>query len=250
MKYLQQSDGEYPVLQLNEASMQILKGELMVRLVKSVTTRKEVAVPIQGTHSVNADLFKILKSVRYQLAKEENVAAFQVFSDAALVEMATYLPLTMSDLSNISGFGNLKLVKYGSLFLDPIIDYCRANQLATQMNSKAPKRQRTVVHTKKSTETKRHSLQLFREGKDINEIAAARELKRSTIEEHLGHFVFTGEINISEIVSKDKLAAITKAIEENTNSLAIAPVKQKLGDAYSYGEITAVMNYLRRMGEA
>jgi Helix-turn-helix domain len=66
----------------------------------------------------------------------------------------------------------------------------------------------------------------------------------------LGHFVFTGEININEIVNRDKLATITKAIEENTNSLAIAPVKQKLGEAYSYGEITAVMNYLRRMGEA
>jgi len=142
------------------------------------------------------------------------------------------------------------LVKYGSLFLDPIIDYCRANQLTSKMNSKAPKRQRTAAITNRSTETKRHSLQLFREGKDISEIAAARELKRSTIEDHLGHFVFTGEININEIVSRDKLATITKAIEENTNSLAIGPVKQKLGEAYSYGEITAVMNYLRRMGEA
>ena len=79
---------------------------------------------------------------------------------------------------------------------------------------------------------------------------AERQLKRSTIEEHLGHFVFTGEIDINEIVSKDKLAMITKAIEENENSLAISPVKQKLGDAFSYGEITAVMNYLKRMGEA
>jgi hypothetical protein len=51
-------------------------------------------------------------------------------------------------------------------------------------------------------------------------------------------------------VSREKLAVIINAIEQNKNSLAIAPVKQKLGDTYSYGEITAVMNYLRRMGEA
>ena len=247
LKYLQQSEGEYPVLQLNETSRQILKGEINVRLVKSVTARKEAPENIRSSERVNAALFATLKSVRYQLAKEENVAAFQVFSDATLVEMATYLPLTMSGLSNISGFGNLKLVKYGSLFLDPIIDYCRANQLATKMNSKAPKRQRMATITNKSTETKLRSLQLFREGMDINEIAATRELKKSTIEEHLGHFVFTGEININEIVNKEKQATITKAIEENKNSLAIGPVKQKLGDAYSYGEISAVMNYLRRM---
>ncbi len=249
LKYLQQSEGEYPVLQLNETSLRILKGEMPVRLVKSVTVRKGMPVNIQGANMVNADLFKILKAIRYELAKEENVAAFQVFSDATLVEMATFLPLTTTDLANISGFGNLKLVKYGSLFLDPIIDYCRANQLTTKMGSKAPKRLRMVSVSSKSTETKLMSLQLFRQGKDIDQIAAERELKRGTIEEHLGHFVFTGEINIHQIVSKDKLETITQAIVENKNSLAIAPVKQQLGDAYSYGEIIAVMNYLRRMRE-
>lgn len=250
LKYLQQSEGEFPVLQLNETSMQILKGELKVKLIKSVTAKMEAPVNSLSSERVHADLFATLKTVRYQLAREENVAAFQVFSDATLVEMATYLPLTTTDLGNISGFGNLKLVKYGSSFLDPIIDYCREHQLTTKMDTKAPKRLRSAGGSSKSTDTKRLSLQLFQQGKDINQICAERALKRSTIEEHLGHFVFTGEININEIVSKEKLEVITGAIEQNRNSLAIAPVKQKLGEEYSYGEITAVMNYLKRMGEA
>lgn len=249
LKYLQQSEGEYPVLQLNETSLRILKGEMPVWLVKSVTVRKETPSYNQPASAVQEELFKILKAIRYQLANEENVAAFQVFSDATLVEMATYLPLTTTDLANISGFGNLKLVKYGSLFLDPIIDYCRANKLATKMELKAPKRQRIVNVGSKSTETKLMSLQLFQQGKDVDQIAAERQLKRGTIEEHLGHFVFTGEIDIRQILGVEKQEAITRAIAENKNSLAISPVKQKLGDACSYGEITAVMNYLRRMRE-
>jgi ATP-dependent DNA helicase RecQ len=248
--YLQQSEGEYPVLQLNESSRQILKGEMVVRLVKSVTERKETPSNNQRNESAHRDLFATLKAIRHQIAIEENVAAFQVFSDATLLELATYLPLTTSDLANISGFGNLKIVKYGSLFLDPIIDYCRSNGLVTKMDSKAPKRQRTVAVSNKPTETKKISLQLFQQGKDIDRIAAERQLKRSTIEEHLGHFVFMGEININEIVQKDKLAIIIKAIEENKNSLAIGPVKKSLGEAYSYGEISAVINYLKRMNEA
>lgn len=250
--HLQQTQGEYPVLQLNENSLQILKGELKVNLVKSVTVRKDMPVSTGASTGKEAhkDLFNILKAVRYRLAREENVAAFQVFSDATLMEMATYLPITTADLSNISGFGNLKLVKYGSSFLDPIIDYCRANNLSTKMSSKAPKRTRVVVSNSKPTETKLASLRLFQLGKDIDDIAMERQLKRSTIEEHLGHFIFTGEIGINEIVSRDKLAIITKAIEENKNSLAISPIKQKLGDDYSYGEISAVINYLRRMSEA
>ncbi|MEO6228908.1 MAG: DNA helicase RecQ [Ferruginibacter sp.] len=250
LNYLQQSEGNYPVLQLNEKSHQILRGELAVMLVKSVTAKKDVPVNAVA-QTVNEDLFKSLKAVRFQLAKDENVAAFQVFSDATLVELATYLPLTSSDLGKISGFGNIKLQKYGNYFLDVIIDYCRNYNLKTNINSKVVK-QRTnkTFASDKATETKRISLQLFKSGRDIDEIAAMRELKRGTIEEHLGHFIFTGEISINEMVSKNKIAVITQAIEENKNSLAVAPVKEKLGDAYSYGEIKAVMQYLRRMSEA
>lgn len=249
LKCLQQSEGEYPVLQLNETSLQILKGELKVRLVKSVTERKEVVSPSPAGSPLHKALFNQLKAIRYQLAQEENVAAFQVFSDATLVEMATYLPQTMAELANISGFGNLKLVKYGSLFLDPVIDYCLANNLNSKMEAKAPKRQRTVSISSRHTDTKLASLQLFEQGNGIDEIAAVRGLKRPTIEEHLAHFVFTGEINISQVVTKEKQETITLAIAENKNSLAISPIKQKLGETYSYGEITAVMNYLRRMKE-
>jgi ATP-dependent DNA helicase RecQ len=249
LNYLKQSDGEYPVLQLTDKSQQVLKGELQVLLVKSVTARKDLPVNNVGRTMVNEELFKSLKQVRYQLAREENVAAFQIFSDATLVELATYLPLTKTDIAKISGFGAIKLAKYASFFLDTIIDYCRANHLSTNIDSKVRTRQKKST-ADKTTETKLISLQLFQQGRDIAEIAAMRELKKGTIEEHLGHFVFTGEIAINEIVSKDKLATITKAIEENKNSLAIAPVKQKLGEAYSYGEITAVMNYMRRMTEA
>lgn len=249
LRFLTQSDGEYPVLQLNEKSLEILKGELQVWLTKSVSIDSVRQQKLQSRDTINSDLFKALRSTRQSLAIEENVAAFQVFSDATLLEMATYLPLTTTDLAKISGFGAIKLARYGNVFLDAIIDYCRKNNLTTKIHDKIPKRPGRTTVNEKATETKRFSLHLFLKGKDINEIAAQRQLKRNTIEEHLGHFVFTGEISIHQLVTRDKLAVITKAIEENKNSLALAPVKQALGDNYSYGEITAVVNYLKRMSE-
>ncbi|MEO7765764.1 MAG: DNA helicase RecQ, partial [Ferruginibacter sp.] len=89
LQYLQQSEGEYPVLQLNEKSMEILKGEIKVSLVKSITASKEATAGSYINSGVYKGLLTILKAVRYELAKEENVAAFQVFSDATLVEMST-----------------------------------------------------------------------------------------------------------------------------------------------------------------
>ena len=248
--YLQQSDTEYPVLQLNETSRQILKGELQVKLVKSVSVNKELQQKATVTETANPELLKKLKAVRYELAAKENVAAFQVFSDATLLELAAYLPLTNTNMAKISGFGDIKLARYGSYFLDVIIDYCRANNLTTKIDSKTPKRQRRLTGPEKTTDTKMASFQMYKLGRPVPEIASERNLSVGTIEGHLAHFVFTGELNINEIVSKEKLKTIAGAIEENGNSLAISPVKQKLGDQYSYGEISAVMNYLRRMNEA
>ena len=248
--YLQQSDTEYPVLQLNDTSKKILKGEMKVMLVKSITVNKDLVQKNTVAEAVNTGLFAKLKAIRYDLAKEENVAAFQVFSDATLVELATYLPLTNSSLAKISGFGAIKLERYGHYFLDTIIDYCGANHLATKIDSKQPKRQRKNPAVEKTNDTKKHTLQLFQLGRSVDEIAFERGLSTGTVEGHLAHFIFSGELKINETVSAEKVKIITTAIEENNNSLAIAPIKKKLGEGYSYGEITAVMNYIRRMTEA
>ncbi len=250
LQYLQQSEGEYPVLQLNEKSKAILKGEMKVMLTKTIADKKPLTETFTARETIHQDLFKTLKAIRYNLANDENVAAFQVFSDATLVELATYLPLTKLALANISGFGDIKLAKYGDSFLDAIIDYCVLNDLSTKINYKAPKRVKQSSAKEKTTDTKKASLHLFQLGRSITEIAAERNLRTSTIEEHLAHFVYEGKINVGEIVSKSKIAIIEKAIAANGYNWALAPVKKILGEAYSYGEISAVMSYMRRMKEA
>ena len=249
-QYLQQSDGEYPVLQLNEKSMQVLKGELAVMLTKSAsTTIQPIHQQYATQEHLHEDLLKILKATRYELANEENVPAFQIFSDATLVELATYLPLTNTDLAKISGFGDIKLAKYGNSFLDAILDYCVANELATKINSKIPKLLKKSATEEKTTDTKMASLQLFKQGKPVSEIAVIRNLSAGTIEGHLAHFVFTGQVNVNELVPKEKMQPIINAVEKNGNLIETGPVKQLLGETYSYGEIRAVISYMRRMKE-
>ena len=247
--YLQLSDGQYPVLQLTENSKQILRGELVVMLVKSISVNKEAVQKNAIVATANVPLFNILKTVRLALAKQENVAAFQVFSDATLVELAAYLPLTNAALSKISGFGDIKLQKYGSSFLDAIIDYCRANNLTTKIDSKITKRLRKTAGADATSGTQLQTFQLFKLGKTVAEIAVERKLSPTTIHGHLAHFVFTGEINITELVNKEKVEKITQALAESQDG-TIAPVKLKLGDDYSYADINAVISYLKRRSEA
>ncbi len=95
-------------------------------------------------------------------------------------------------------------------------------------------------------DSQRMSLALFREGKNIREIARTRELAISTIESHLAGFIPTGEVEITELVPKEKIAIIQKAIEEVNVQNAISPVKEKLGESFSHGEIRAVIAYMNR----
>lgn len=93
-------------------------------------------------------------------------------------------------------------------------------------------------------ETKRTSLQMFRAGQSISEIALKRELAYSTIESHLASFITSGEVAIGELISGEKLAVIMKTIDElKHDTLAANPIKEKLGSDFSYGEIRAVLQH-------
>jgi uncharacterized protein YpbB len=97
----------------------------------------------------------------------------------------------------------------------------------------------------KKGETQRASLDLFKENKSITEIARIRGLAITTIENHLASFVKTGEIDIHKLVAQEKIGTILDAIRE-LGETRLSPVKNKLGAAFSYLEIKAVVCCLER----
>ncbi len=95
-------------------------------------------------------------------------------------------------------------------------------------------------------ETNRVSLELYKQGRSIDEIAVQRGLTRSTVEGHLATFILTGEVKVGELVPEHKLAPILSAIKEVGES-ALGPIRSKLGNDYSFGEIRAAMNHLKHL---
>ncbi|MBS1783772.1 MAG: helix-turn-helix domain-containing protein [Bacteroidetes bacterium] len=92
----------------------------------------------------------------------------------------------------------------------------------------------------KPEDTKTISLKLFLEGKDIASIATARNLVRSTIEGHLLHFIPTGEVLLSQLVSPEKEMIIRAAINKAPNEKSSA-IRELTGEACSFSEIKAVI---------
>jgi hypothetical protein len=100
-------------------------------------------------------------------------------------------------------------------------------------------------HAKKKEkgETYRLSLQMYKDGKSIADIAQERNLAPSTIEGHLASFISTGEIDVLELVDQSKLDKILEVLEQESEPVFATSVKNKLGNNFSYSEVRAAMKY-------
>jgi len=128
--YLAQDIARFSALRLTEASRPLLRGEETLIMAKPrvrVPTKKQRlrtaragrAAELAGL-PVDEQLFEELRALRKQLADEQNVPAYVVFSDATLAEMAARRPATQTELLDVSGVGQAKLERYGDAFLEAI----------------------------------------------------------------------------------------------------------------------------------
>jgi len=126
---LERTTDERPVLRLNDASREVLRGNRSVRLLQPKAKVKKTRIDEKSWESVDAGLFETLRNLRRQLADERRVPAYVLFSDATLRDMARVRPGSPNALLGIRGIGERKLADLGERFLEIIETYCRENRL-------------------------------------------------------------------------------------------------------------------------
>jgi hypothetical protein len=196
---------------------------------------------------VNIELYRQLKKKRDELCAKSDIPVYMVANGNALEEMSQYLPQTIDELKQISGFGKIKAEKVGKHFIEIIGKYCDEHNLHSLINNKPVKQERKIKSTTSQPEkedTKALTFNLFNEGKTIQEIARQRALAVGTIEGHLLYFVTEGNIDINKLVSESHQQMITQAInkfgKESTKLL-----KENLAEEISYGAIRFVLATLK-----
>lgn len=70
-------------------------------------------------------LYKHLRRVRNQLAKEYQLPSYVIFADATLKDMSSKMPITRDEMLQVSGVGRVKLDKYGDAFIEAIRQYLK-----------------------------------------------------------------------------------------------------------------------------
>ncbi len=130
--------------------------------------------------------------------------------------------------------------------MSTVVSYCKDRNLASKILEKIPKREsRSRTEQKTENSTRAASLDLFKKGNTVAEIASIRQLSPSTIEAHLIFYVEDGRLKITDLVSDEKISRISGAVEKYGH-FPIFPLKESLGDDVSYGEIRAVISHLKK----
>ncbi len=124
---IERTADERPVLRLNDASWEVLRGQRAVRLLQPKTKVRKTRFDEQSWEDVDRGLFESLRALRRAIAEERRVPAYVLFSDATLRDMARLRPRSAAALLKVRGVGEQKLADLGQRFIEHIKSYCRAH---------------------------------------------------------------------------------------------------------------------------
>lgn len=108
--YLETRGGQYPTLGLTAKGAEVLRGQ--------ATVFQKTAQKAKQTLEVDDTIFQELRSTRRQLAEQQHLPPYMIFSDKTLKAIGSAMPQTMDEFLAVKGVGQAKLDKYGQIFLD------------------------------------------------------------------------------------------------------------------------------------
>ncbi len=208
-------------LLLTEQCRPVLRGEqtLMLRKEsKQEKTQQRGRKVNNNVKEADKTLWEALRACRKTLADEKGVPPYVIFHDAALMEMVERQPQTQQQFSKITGVGEKKLQAYADNFLEVI-------------------RQYSLSTASTSTDTVDETLQLLRSGIKAEEIALQRNLKPTTIYNHLAQSIESGHVELQQVVelTENEIKTIQNALSTfGDESRKLKPVYDALDGTFDY----------------
>ncbi len=124
----------YGLLKISKKGYDFLKNPYSIMLAKDhdYDSPEDDSDLIDGMHktsSADQTLFNMLKDLRKQISRKENLPPFVIFQDPSLEDMSIQYPIKMEELTQITGVGVGKAQKYGEPFLELINNYVEENEI-------------------------------------------------------------------------------------------------------------------------
>lgn len=200
-------------------------SEVLERIVKMVQEMKKLKVlfrTIQNGSSWDKSIFSDKDIQHYLIAKNAKINQELRNSRNELIEDA-------DEYDEFKVPAALRHLMKASIVADNEPDLrLRSGTGSKSKNEKAPK--------EKKVSTYEVTLQLFREKKTIEEIAAERQYSRGTIEGHIAQLIRQELIDITELMTVKRISEVEDYFQDFEGT-SLTPLKEKLGDKATWAEL-------------
>ncbi|SFU38830.1 ATP-dependent DNA helicase RecQ [Pustulibacterium marinum] len=227
-------------LKLTSLAKEVLFNKQQVALTKPVY-EKELGKPAKKQRvapakaSTDNNLFERLRQLRLQIAKDEDIPAYHIFSDATLKEMEAERPMSDEALMEISGVGRRKLETYGYQFIKEIIAFSKEKQ----------------TKKKKKKSTFQETFEWYEKGLSPEEIAEERNLSLTTIYSHIAKLYEDGKpIDLYKFVDQKEVEMVKLAQKELDNPTQLKVYYEHFQEALDYWTIRLALTILSKEGAA
>ena len=236
---------EFGSLKLTKKSYDVLlKKEKVLGFIKepkAITKKLKFSVK-SGDQSYDNELFELLRKKRKEIAEENGIPPYVIFTDKTLTQMAKHYPKDDSSLLGISGVGINKLESYGNVFLSVIKRYC--SQKNIQIYHPGKKTTSISRQRLKNNSDLRYNLvgESFNKGASIEELAEEYKVKLPTIISYLERYVNEGKkVRIEGLtqrisLSKEKYAKVFEAFRVEGTSM-LSNIHEKFNNEVSYEDL-------------
>lgn len=238
---LQQTNDGYSVLKLNALSWEVMKRQRQVLI--AVPVAQKISPVSEGDKTAQTELLlQRLRSLRKQLADEQSIPPYVVFQDSTLRLMSQVQPQSLTEFGKLSGVGSHKLAQYGEKFLAEITAYRREKGISPTKHDSPG----TLALQNLPNDTELTTLRLHQQGLSVAEIARQRNLSPSTIFTHLSQLMAKNQpVDLNQLVPLEHQQKIWQVLEI-LGDVSLTPVKEQLGENYTFDQIRLVREKWRR----
>ncbi len=234
-------------LRLTSNARPVLRGEQSIFFRKDPKApakrhgKRGAKRPVEFKEPSEQVLWESLRERRLELAREQGVPPYVIFQDVTLLEMISQRPRTPEELSNLTGVGVRRLERYGEIFLKVLAAH-EADGRPESMHE--PKLAVASISSADLSDSVATTVGLLGEGMTVEEVAAQRKLKPTTVFGHIAAAIEVGELSVREVLNLDirELEHIEAAFRDTAadNFGVLKPVFDAFDGLYGYDTLRCI----------
>lgn len=204
--------------------------------------------------TMNQKVYDELVHWRLEKSRTAGVPAFTVLFNSSVEDIAMALPRTENELLKIKGVGSSKVAQYGQEILAIVKQQFEGDKVwkawSEVMKKRAEEKQKADETAKAPNEKPKKatkdshlvSLNMYKSGSSVEQIAEERGFVPTTIQGHLAKCVLLGLLPIEEIATETRLQPIRQYIADHPEATN-KEIREAFDEQVEYFEIELARKY-------